>query len=176
MIIKDNMEKNFWRYWLGGLALLAFMIVMNNWLTNDVSPWGIRDHQSAGTALRIDAIQKAWASGGVLDLARWSIAIDLVYIGIYSFGAYCGGKLFTSEEHSGLKRLGWLIVIAAIILTIADYLETICQFIQAVQFRGSDFLAHIAATAQPIKSLAFLTTFLGVLAGLVLRRIVRRRA
>jgi hypothetical protein len=176
MPTEGNVEKNFWRYWLGGLALLALMIVMNNWLTNDISPWGIRDHQSAGTALRIDAIQNAWASADVLNLARWSIAIDLVYIGIYSFGAYCGGKLFTGETHSGLKRLGWLIVIAAIILAIADYLETICQFIQAVQFRGSDFLSLIAATAQPIKSLAFLTTFFGVLTGLALRRFARRRA
>ncbi len=176
MPFEGNREKNFWRYWLGGLALLALMIVMNNWLTNDISPWGIRDHQSAGTALRIDAIQIAWASAGMLDFARWSIAIDLVYIGIYSFGAYCGGKLFTGEAHSGLRRLGWLIIIAAIILAIADYLETICQFIQALQFRGSDLLSHIAATAQPVKSLAFLTTFFGVSTGLVLRRFVHRRA
>ncbi len=176
MTAEEQRERNFWRYWTGGLLLLAAMIVMNNWLSNDVASWGIRDHQSAGTALRVDAIQNAWAAAGVLNLARFSIALDLVYIAVYSFGAYCGGRLFTQETHSGLKRLGWLIVIAAVILTITDYAETICQFIQALQFKGSDALADIAATAQPIKSLAFLTTFLGILAGLLLRRVVHRRA
>jgi hypothetical protein len=176
MIIKDKMEKNFWRYWLGGLALLAFMIVMNNWLTSEASPWGIRDHQSAGTALRVDAIQSAWQAAGALRLAQISIAIDLIYIAVYSFGAYCGGRLFILETAAGLKRLGWLIVVAAIILGIADYVETICQFIQAAEVRGNDTLANIAATAQPIKSLAFLTTFLGIVSGLLLRRIFRHRA
>jgi hypothetical protein len=176
MLKESRLERNFWRFWLGGLLLLTLMIVMNNWLMNDISPWGVRDHQSAATALRIDMIQNAWAASGVLDLARLSILIDLVYIGVYSFGAYCGGRLFAEHSNSGIKRLGWLIIIAAIILAIADYTETICQLIQAIQFKGSDFLAGIAATAQPIKSLGFLTTFFGILTGLLLRRIARRRA
>jgi hypothetical protein len=173
---ESKLERNFWRYWLGGLLLLAFMIAMNPWLSNDVSSWGIRDHQAAGTALRIDAIQNAWAAAGVLDLARLSIAIDLIYIAVYSFGAYCGGRLFADHANSGIKRLGWLIIIAAIILGFADYIETICQFTQAIQFKGNDTMAMIAAKAQPIKSLAFLATFLGILAGLFLRQIARRRA
>ena len=176
MIMENKRERNFWRYWLGGLLMLAAMIVMNNWLTNDISPWGIRDHQSAASAMRVDAIQNAWAAAGVLDLARVSIVIDLIYIAVYSFGAYCGGWIFAGHTNSGLKKLGWLIVIAAVILAIADYTETICQFIQALQFKGNDVLAKIAAIAQPIKSLAFLTTFLGVLAALFMRRIANRRA
>jgi hypothetical protein len=176
MSIENNLERNFGRYWLGGLLLLALMVVMNSWLSNDISPWGIRDHQSAATALRIDAIQHAWQAAGVLGLARVSMAIDLVYIAVYSYGAYCGGRMFAQHSNSGLKRLGWLIPIAAIILAIADYIETSCQFIQVIQFSGSDALAKIAATAQPIKSLAFLITFLGILAGLFLRMILRRRA
>ena len=176
MIMENKLERNFWRYWLGGLLMLAAMIVMNNWLTNDISPWGIRDHQSAASAMRVDAIQNAWAAAGMLDLARISIAIDLIYIAVYSYGAYCGGWIFAGHTNSGLKKLGWLIVIAAVILAIADYTETICQFIQALQFKGNDVLAKIAATAQPIKSLAFLTTFLGVLAALFMRRIANRRA
>ena len=174
--MENKRERNFWRYWLGGLLMLAAMIVMNNWLTNDISPWGIRDHQSAASAMRVDAIQNAWAAAGMLDLARISIAIDLIYIAVYSYGAYCGGWIFAGHTNSGLKKLGWLIVIAAVILAIADYTETICQFIQALQFKGNDVLAKIAATAQPIKSLAFLTTFLGVLAALFMRRIANRRA
>ena len=173
---ESSVEVKFWRYWLSGLLLLALMIFLNNWLTNEISPWGIRDHQSAGTALRVDAIQSAWQVAGVLRLAQISIAIDLIYIAVYSFGAYCGGRLFIQETTAGLKRLGWLIVVAAVILGIADYIETICQFIQAAEVRGNDTLANIAATAQPIKSLAFLTTFLGIVSGLLLRRIFRSRA
>jgi hypothetical protein len=169
-------EKRFWRYWLGGLFILAIMIAMNPWFSNDVSPWGIRDHQSAATALRVDAIQSAWQAAGVMNLARFGMAMDLVYIAVYSFGAWCGGKLFAASTRAMLRRLGWVIAAAAIILGIADYVETICQFVQAMAFKGSDTLAGIAATAQPIKSIAFLSTFVGLLAALLLRRMTRSAA
>ena len=151
MQAESRLERNFWRFWLGGLLILAAMIAMNPWFVTDVSPWGIRDHQSAGTAARVDAIQIAWHVKDTLALARLGIAIDLVYIAIYSFGAYCGGRLFAQSDKPNLRRLGWIVVAAAIILGVADYTETICQFIQAMTFKGSDELAGIAATAQPIK-------------------------
>lgn len=172
----SKLERNFWRYWLGGLLLLALMIFMNGWLTNDISPWGIRDHQSAGTALRVDTIQNAWQVADVIGLARFSIAMDLVYIGVYSFGVYCGGRLLILGEDRRLSKLGWLIALAAIILALTDYVETISQFVQIIRLKGSDILAQIAATAQPIKSLAFITTFFGIVAGLIFRRMTRRRA
>jgi hypothetical protein len=170
------LERRFWRYWLGGLLILAIMIAMNPWFSNDVSPWGIRDHQSAATALRVDAIQAAWQAAGVMNLARFGIALDLVYIGVYSFGAYCGGRLFAQSEKLYLRRLGWVIIVAALVVCVADYVETLSQFIQAMSFKGSDLLAGIAATAQPIKSTAFLTSFFGLLAALLLRRMARRNA
>jgi hypothetical protein len=152
------------------------MIAMNPWFTNDVSPWGIRDHQSAATALRVDAIQAAWQAAGVMNLARFGIALDLIYIGVYSFGAYCGGRLFAQSERPSLRRLGWIIIAAAVVVGVADYAETICQFVQAMTSKGDDMLASIAATAQPIKSTAFLTTFIGLLAALLFRRMARRAA
>jgi hypothetical protein len=173
---ESKLERNFWRYWLGGLLLLAGMIAINPLFVNDVSPWGIRDHQAAATAVRVDAIQAAWQAAGVMDLARLGIAIDLVYIAIYSFGAYCGGRLFAATQRLALRRLGWVIVACAIIVGVADYIETICQFIQAMTLRGSDTLAGIAATAQPIKSIAFLATFFGLLLGLLIRKMARRAA
>jgi hypothetical protein len=173
---ESKLERRFWRFWLGGLLILAAMIAMNPWFVTDVSPWGIRDHQSAGTAARVDAIQMAWQAAGVLDLARFGIAIDLIYIGVYSFGAYCGGRLFAQSTRPHIRRLGWIIVVAAIIVGVADYAETTCQFVQAMTFEGSDVLAGIAATAQPIKSTAFLTSFLGLLAALFFRRMARRTA
>ena len=174
--MESKLERNFWRFWLGGLLILAVMIAMNPRFVTDVSPWGIRDHQSAGTAARIDAIQAAWQSAGAIGRARLSIAIDLVYIAIYSFGAYCGGRLFAQSQNVSLRRLGWIIVAAAIILGVADYAETICQFTQIMQFKGSDLLAGIAATAQPIKTTAFLVSFFGLLTALFIRRMTRRSA
>lgn len=173
---ESALEKRFWRYWLGGLLILAVMIAMNPWFANEVSPWGIRDHQSAATAMRVDAIQAAWQAAGVMNLARLGIAIDLVYIGVYSFGAWCGGRLFAQSEKPLLRRLGGGIMIAAVVVGIADYAETLCQFWQAMTFKGSDRLAQIAATAQPIKSIAFLASFVGLLAALLLRRMARRTA
>lgn len=167
------LEKRFWRFWLGGLLLLAIMIAMNPGFSNAVSPWGIRDHQSAGTALRVDAIQTAWQAAGVMNLARFGISLDLVYIGIYSFGAYCGGRLFAQAPRRVLRRLGFIIMAAAIVVGIADYAETLCQFVQAMALKGDDRLAAIAAFAQPIKSTAFLVTFIGLLAALLLRRMAR---
>ena len=173
---ESKLARSFWRYWLGGLLLLALMIALNPWFSNDVSPWGIRDHQAAGTAVRVDAIQFAWQAAGVLNLARLGMAIDLIYIAVYSFGAYCGGRLFVQASQPMLRRLGWVVIASAIILGTADYIETFCQFIQIMTFKGSDLLAGIAATAQPIKSVAFLITFFGLLAALFLRRMKRRAA
>ncbi len=175
-MIESKLERNFWRYWLGGLLLLALMIAMNPWLSNDVSPWGIRDHQAAATAARVDAIQLAWQAAGVVNLARLGMAIDLIYIAVHSYGAYCGGRLFAQASQPMLRRLGWVIVAAAMILGVADYIETICQFVQIMALKGSDTLAGIAATAQPIKSVAFLITFFGLLTALFLRRMKRRAA
>ncbi len=176
MMRESRLERHFWRFWLGGLLILAAMIAMNPWFANSVSPWGIRDHQAAATALRVDAIQAAWQTAGVMNLARFGMALDLVYIGVYSYGAYCGGRLFARSDGATLRRLGWVIVGAAVVVGIADYLETICQFVQAVTFRGDDSLASIAATAQPVKSTAFLVTFFGLLVALFLRRRSSRAA
>ncbi len=174
--MESKLERNFWRFWLGGLLILAGMIAMNPWFVTESSPWGIRDHQSAGTAARVDTIHAAWQAENVLGLARLGIAIDLVYIAVYSFGAYCGGRLFAQSEKPGLRRLGWIIVAAAIIVGAADYAETICQFIQILSLHGSDLLAGIAATAQPIKSVAFLVTFFGLILALFIRKMTRRNA
>jgi len=171
-----QLERNFWRFWLGGLLILAAMIAMNPLFVNDVSPWGIRDHQSAATAMRVDAIQAAWQAAGVMDIARWAIGLDLVYIAVYSFGAYCGGRMFRAADKPALQRLGWMVMIAAIVVCVCDYVETICQFIQALRFAGNDRLAEIAAAAQPIKSTAFLISLFGIIAALVVRRRARRAA
>lgn len=169
-------EKGFWRYWLSGLLLFAVMIALNPSISNSVAPMGISDHQAAATALRVDAIQSAWQADRVLWLARLAMAIDLVFIGVYSRGAWLGGKVLRAESAAGLGRLGVVIMAAAALFCLTDYAETIAQFVQLMQFRGSDALASLAATVRPVKAVAFLITFAGLLAALMLRRMARRNA
>ena len=171
---ESKLERRFWRFWLSGLLLLALMIAMDPAFSNEISPLGMRDHQTAGTVLRVDAIQGAWRAAGVLNLARFGMAIDLVYIAIYAFGAYCGGRLFSQSPKPVLRRLGWTIAATAIIGGAADSIETLCQFVQIMTMKGDDLLAGVAATAQPVKTIAFLVTFFGLLMALYIRRTTRR--
>jgi hypothetical protein len=174
--MESNLEKRFWRYWLAGILLFAIMIAMNPSISNDHAPMGISDHQRAGTAAMIDAIQGQWQADGVLWLAQLSMAIDLVFIAVYAWGAWLGGKVMRASEAPSARRLGVLIKVAAAVFLVTDYAETISQFVQVMQVKGSDRLAQIAATAQPIKTLAWLITFVGLLAALLFRRMARRAA
>lgn len=167
-------EKGFWRFWLSGLILFAVMIVLNPSISNSIAPMGISDHQAAATAVRVDAIQSAWRADGVLWLARVSMAVDLVFIGLYSWGAWLGGKTMRSESAPGLSRLGIVIMVAAALFCVTDYTETISQFIQVMRYEGSDALAGLAAAVRPFKTVAWLVTFFGLLAALLLRRMARR--
>jgi hypothetical protein len=171
-----NGERNFWLFWLGGLFLLAIMAAMNPFLSLAMSPMGIIDHQMAGTGVRVDDIQFGWKVGGVLTLARISIAIDLVFIAVYSWGAYLGGRMMRQETSPVLRRLGTLIMVAAALYPILDYTETICQFVQVINFKGSDLLSGIAATVRPFKSADFLVTLIGLIVALTLRRMTRSKA
>ncbi|MBK6706107.1 MAG: hypothetical protein IPG54_00910 [Sphingomonadales bacterium] len=87
---ESAIETGFWRWWLSGLMLFALMIALNPSISNNVAPMGISDHQAAATAARVNAIQAAWQTDGVLWLARLSMAIDLVFIGVYSRGCMAG--------------------------------------------------------------------------------------
>ncbi len=171
---ESKLERRFWRFWLSGLLLLALMIAMDPAFSNEISPLGMRDHQTAGTSLRVDAIQEAWQAAGVLNFARFGMAIDLIYIAIYAFGAYCGGWLFSQSPKPVLRRLGWTIAATAVIGGAADGIETLCQLVQIMMLKGSDLLAGAAATAQPVKTIAFLVTFFGLLMALYIRRTTRR--
>ncbi|MBL0925145.1 MAG: hypothetical protein IBJ12_11860 [Sphingomonadaceae bacterium] len=168
------LERRFWRFWLTGLLLLAAQIVMNVWLITDIAPLGISDHQAAGTATRVNEIQASWESAAVMKLARLSMLVDLCFIGIYTFGAAAGGLLFAREKTALLKRVGVIVLVCAILFGITDYVETISQFVQAMRGEGSDALAGLAASVRPIKSVAFLITFFGLLAALWIRRTARR--
>lgn len=173
--MKDFALKNFIRFWLFGIALLLIMIFGNLLLITDASPRAISDHQSAGTAIRIDEIQWAWQTAEVIVYAKISMLIDLIFIGIYSLGALCGGILLRYDERTFIKRIGALVIAAAIIFCVTDYLETIAQVIQLFTMQGSDRLAAAAAAVGPAKSIAFLITLLGLI-GTILWDKFRKKA
>lgn len=170
------LERRFWTFWLSGILLLAVQIVMNVWLVTEATPLGMGDHQAAGNAARVNYIHAAWAASGVMDLAIYSMELDLIFIGIYAWGAFAGGRMFAAAPHPMLARLGKVIMVAAIGFAITDYAETISQLIQAAFTGGHELLSGVAATARPIKTILFLVTFFGVLVGLAIRSCKSRAA
>lgn len=166
---ESALERRFWTFWLFGILLLAAQIVMNVWLVTEASPLGISDHQAAGNAARVDIIHAGWAASGVMDLAIYSMELDLVFIGVYAWGAFAGGRMFAAAPHAMLARLGKVIIVAAVGFAITDYAETMSQLIQAAVTGGHDMLSGVAATARPVKMILFLVTFFGVLIGLAIR-------
>lgn len=173
---ESALERRFWTFWLLGILLLAALIVINTWLVTAASPLGISDHQAAASAARVEAIHSGWMAAGVMDLAIYSMELDLIFIGVYAWGAFAGGRMFAASSHFMLARLGKIIMVAAIGFAITDYAETISQLVQAAVTGGDDMLASIAATVRPIKMVLFLVTFLGLLIGLAIRRMTNRTA
>ncbi len=169
-------QRNFWRFWLGGILIFAVMVALNPSLSVAGVEGGIPDHQTAGSAERVDAIHAAWQAAGLIDLARFSMALDLLFIAVYSLGAFCGGVLFRGMPSRAMRRLGAVIMVAAVIFLLSDYAETVCQFIQIISLQGSDWLAAIAAYANMPKTISFLVTFVGILAGLFLQGRLNRAA
>ncbi len=163
------LERRFWTFWLSGILLLAAQVVMNVWLVTEVTPLGMSDHQAAGTAARVDIIHAGWVASDVMDLAIYSMELDLIFIAVYAWGAFAGGRMFAASSYPMLARLGKVIIVAAVGFAITDYAETISQLIQAALTGGHDMLSGVAATARPIKMILFLVTFFGVLVGLAIR-------
>jgi len=163
-------ERAFRRYWPAGLALFALAIWLGWPLAIPAVPGGILDHQAAGSAAEVNRIQQAWIEAGLYERARTAMIGDLVFIGVYGLGAWYGGLAFTGHPAPKLRRLGMLIVAASALFVLTDYTETIAQFIQLMEQSGSDGLSAIAAWVRPVKIVAWVVTFVGIIAGLVVRR------
>lgn len=167
--------RNFWIFWLCGLAVFLFMVFTSGSLETDVAPGGILDHQRAGSAERVDAIQQSWAAAGQIALAKWSMIADLVFIGLYSIGGIIGGRLLWQDARSpSLKKLGLLMVLTYFLFGVLDYIETLSQITQLLQKQGDDALSGIAAFVMPPKSLALIVGTVGMIAALVWRSRERR--
>ena len=167
-------ERKFWIFWLGGLAIFALARIPHAPLAIPEVPGGILDHQAAGSAQAVDRIQSAWRAAGLRDTAIFAMCHDLVFIGIYGLGSFWGGRMFAQQmDRALLVRIGQVVAIAAIVFLITDYVETGLQLVQLLRDSGSDWMAGTAAIMQPVKIVAFLVTFFGILAGLGIRRFSR---
>ncbi len=163
-------ERAFRRYWPAGLVLFAVVIWLGWPLAIPAVPGGILDHQAAGSAAEVDRIQRAWMQAGLYDRARTAMLGDLVFIGVYGLGAWYGGLAFLEHPAARMRRLGQLVIAASALFVLTDYTETIAQFMQLMDERGGDNLASVASAVRPVKITAWLVTFVGVIAGLVVRR------
>lgn len=166
----------FLAWWLGGLVLFAFVLWLHAPLAIEAVPGGIGDHQAAGTAEEVDRIQREWRLAGMNNRAGIAMISDLVFIGVYAIGSFLGGRMLRASGGGVLRLIGDAVIAGAIVFGVTDYIETICQFVQLMQGRGSDALASTAATVQPVKIIAWIVTFVGILVGLAVRRFVGRSA
>ena len=164
------------RWWLWGLLAFAIVIVLSMAVMHPESvTLGIAEHQAAGSAARVDEIQGQWREGGVRTLAIIAMLGDLVFIGIYGWGSWLAGRSFMAMRGAA-RMLGMLIAISAITFLVTDYTETILQVVQLLSEQGSDWMAAVAATVRPVKIVAWIATFGGVLMALAVRRFGSRSA
>ena len=163
------------RWWLWGLVAFAVVIALSAAITAPESvTLGISEHQAAGTAARVDEIQAQWAAGGVRTVAIISMIGDLIFIGIYGWGSWLAGRSFMAMG-GALRLAGAVIALAALVFVVTDYTETLLQLVQMLRNEGSDAMAGIAAAVLPVKIIAWLVTFGGMLLTLGLARLIRPR-
>lgn len=154
-------------WWIAGLIAFGIVIWMSLPLEIKGVPGGIIDHQKAPDAATVNTIQDLWKKAGLLVTARNAMIGDLIFIGIYGVGSVLCGLYYRARPQVVLRALGWSAIAAGLLYLAADYGETIAQLIQLVRFTGSDDLAQLASTLQPIKVAAWIGTFLAVILALI---------
>lgn len=164
----------FLAWWLGGLALFALVLWLHAPLAIAAVPGGIGDHQAAGSAAEIDRIQQAWRAAGLYATARNAMIADLIFIEVYAYGSLLGGRLLRASGGGTLRMIGDAVIAGAIVFCVTDLVETTFQLVQLLTDRGSGPLAATAATVRPVKTIAWIVTFVGIVAGLAVRRFVGR--
>ncbi|MDX2234046.1 MAG: hypothetical protein NW200_06070 [Hyphomonadaceae bacterium] len=166
----------FWLLFAVGWALFAVLALTNGGLVTAASPGGVLDHQVAGSAARVDEIQAAWRAAGALPAAQFAIGLDLAFIGVLTAAGTIGGvRIAQGASGPVVRALGAFAAVAFLAFGLADYAETIAQFVQ-VNAAGDDDLARLAATANPPKITAFLAAHVALAGGLAGRWLARRRA
>ena len=163
-------------WWLTGLAAFAIAIFLHSPLAIEAVPGGILDHQSAGTAEAVNAIQASWVEAGVYQRAVIAMASDIIFILIYGLGCVMAGQHFRSEGAGPVRVLGWVAMLGGVVFLVSDLGETASQMVQLTTLKGDDTLATLASGLRPIKVNAFIASTLAVLAGLVMQRFSAKSA
>lgn len=162
------------RLWLISLVVFALVVIISMTVNQGGVTLGIPEHQAAPSAERVDEIQTQWRDGGVRNLAIFAMVCDLAWIWIYALGGFQIGKGFATYRRGILRLLGLGICAAALVFAVTDYTETTLQLIQLLQDAGNDQMAGIASTMRPVKVVAFLAVFAGVILAWLIDRFANR--
>ncbi|MEM6267504.1 MAG: hypothetical protein AAF707_08260 [Pseudomonadota bacterium] len=172
-----NVSKRvFLSWWLGGLAAFAIVLYLHGPLVIPSVPDGISAHQRAPDGATVDAIQHAWREAGLVETARIAMIGDFVFIGVFGLGCMLAGIHYRAKKGILLRGLGWLALIGGGVFVIADYAETIAQFLQLSQFSGDDLLAALASGFRPIKVASWIAGFMAVASALIVEGFLPQRA
>ncbi|MCB2088436.1 MAG: hypothetical protein R3E18_12960 [Sphingomonadaceae bacterium] len=163
-------------WWIGGLIAFGITHSFHVPLAIDAVPGGILDHQAANSAAEVNRIQAEWEAAGLLGQARTAMLTDLLFIVIYSFGAWLGGLWFRRNGKGAVRVLGNIIVWAAVFFLLSDLGETILQLKELLAGEGSDSYAAIHSTLQPVKMAAWVISFVGIIIALAAERLSRKPA
>ena len=158
------------KLWLIGLMLFALVITFDRMVLAS-SAFNVLDHQAAATAVRVDEIQGAWSAENLKDLFLAAMLGDILFIFVYSWGSWRVGQTLSVRQNSLCRTLGLLVSVSAALFFVADIVETSLQIAQMLLDRGVEWMAGVAAFAQPVKVTAFLATFFGVILGLIANRL-----
>lgn len=162
--------------WVGGLCAFAVTLWLHLPLTLDTVPQGIVDHQVAGTAARVDYIQREWSAAGVYRTALTAMASDIAFIVLYGLGSLLGGLYFRRQGHGTVRLIGNVLILSAVVFLASDLTETTLQMQQLMAGRGVDTKAMLAAAMHYPKLVSWIACFILPLNGLILERSASRAA
>lgn len=169
-------RRSFVMVWTGGLVAFALAMWLHLPLVLDTVPQGIVDHQIAGSAARVDYIQREWASAGVYGAALVAMVSDFAFILLYGSGSLMGGLYFRRTGRRAVRLLGSVIVVSAIVFLASDLAETTMELLQLLAGQGDDTRAAIAAAMHYPKLVSWIACFILPLNGLILERTSLRSA
>lgn len=169
-------RRRFLMVWLGGLFAFAVTLWLHLPLAIDTVPGGILDHQIAGTAARVDYIQREWSAAGLYRDAFTAMLSDIGFILLYGLGSLLGGLYFRRVGQGSIRAIGTALVLSALVFLASDLAETTMQILQLLAGQGDDTRAAIAAAMHYPKLVSWIGCFILPLNGLILERTALRTA
>lgn len=169
-------RKRFVMIWTGGLVAFAVTLWLHLPLTLQTVPQGIVDHQIAGSAARVDYVQREWAAAGVYRAALTAMLSDFAFILLYGLGSLLGGLYFRRIGQGTVRMIGTALLLSALVFLASDLIETTMEIMQLLAAKGDDAMAAIAAAMHYPKLVSWIACFILPLNGLILERSALRTA